>query len=226
MDASSPSHLHPALSSVPPRVRISAVFPASMWEGAVVHPCVALQSMAHCIFPWRPWRGETAGLLPQSILMLIYQTWSLPRHTTLPMFPGPWGAISGVEPMQWWELPKKKHIYSSLSRPWFFWVEELNKLTQQRHADIIRRRKSQKGLEIVGWLVTGKSYYSQENIKFLQKKKASYVLPFHSCSLRPAIDDETAQIWFPSHLSFYFRAIIQVDLLNLLVSDAGTQMMC
>lgn len=38
------------------------------------------------------------SLLPQSILMLIYQTWSLPRHTTLPMFPGPWGAISGVKP--------------------------------------------------------------------------------------------------------------------------------
>ncbi len=38
------------------------------------------------------------SLLPQSVLMLIYQTWSLPRHTTPPMFPGPWGAISGVEP--------------------------------------------------------------------------------------------------------------------------------
>lgn len=42
------------------------------------------------------WPLIRLGLLPQSILMLIYQTCSLARRTTLPMFLGPWGAISSV----------------------------------------------------------------------------------------------------------------------------------
>lgn len=73
-----------------------------IWAGAFVHACGPALSVARCIFPRWPWRKEMTfnmpNLLPQSILMLIYQTWSLPGHTTLPMFPGPWGVISGVKP--------------------------------------------------------------------------------------------------------------------------------
>lgn len=73
-----------------------------IWAGAFVHACGPALSVAHCIFPRWPWRKEMTfnmpNLLPQSILMLIYQTWSLPGHTTLPMFSGPWGVISGVKP--------------------------------------------------------------------------------------------------------------------------------
>lgn len=94
---SSRLHVHLYIS-----LPVCVYFHVSVCAGAFTHACVALHSIARCIFPRQPWRREMSfnmpSFLPQSILMLIYQTWSLPCHTTPPMFSGPWGAISGVEP--------------------------------------------------------------------------------------------------------------------------------
>jgi len=81
--------------------------------------------------------GMGGGLLPQSILMLIYQTLSLPRHTTLAMFPGPWGAINCVEPScaRWngGSFKNNTHTYTVCSLADFFSYTTWHQTPKQPH---------------------------------------------------------------------------------------------
>lgn len=82
-----------------PRASLHSLPVLSLFVGPCSSVCGPALNGRH-ISPHRVWWGKMTfnipGLLPQSILMLVYQTCSLAWRTTPPMFPGPWGAISDV----------------------------------------------------------------------------------------------------------------------------------